>query len=86
MTGTLVPDATCDYVFAGTFAGHDYFRRLDGAYFIWWEVGGGTYTISAVLGVPGALWWTGDQAAIVGTYTNGGTATGIATVQLGTHL
>lgn len=82
----MVPDATCDYAFTGVINGKDYFRRLDGSYFIWWSVGDTAWIISAVLDVKGASWWERVDPDIVGAYTNAGTATGVATVQLGTHL
>lgn len=34
VTGTLTPDATCNYFLAGTHNGQPYCRRADGAYFI----------------------------------------------------
>lgn len=85
MTGTLNPDATCNYDFYGTYDVQDYFRRRDGSYFIWWENVVGDWVISSTLGVKGAAWWIRNDPDPVGTYTNMGTATGIATVQNGEH-
>lgn len=36
VTGILTPDATCMYFKAGMSAGKPYYRRQDGAFFIWW--------------------------------------------------
>lgn len=85
VTGTLNPDATCNYSFDGIYDGYDSFRRADGAYFIWWYTVGGIWVITTAKGALGVSWWTADQAAIVGTYSPAGTATGTATVQLGEH-
>ena len=84
VTGTLSPDATCNYETAGWYNGKGYARRIDGAYFIWWD-GTDTWTISAVLGTQGTEYWTRVDPNIVGVYALGGTATGEATVAEGTH-
>jgi len=85
VTGTLTPDATCNYTFEGSWDGRDYFRRSDGSYYIWWSSIDNAYVISAGVGSKGPTYWTGDQPALPGTYTPGGTATGNATVALGEH-
>lgn len=85
VTGTLVPDATCNYFYAGIFDGRDYLRRADGNYFIWWSPGSFSWFISAVLGIPGANAWQRVNRGIVGAYNPLGAATGVATVQVGVH-
>lgn len=85
VTGTLNPDATCNYAFAGTYGTDDYFRRLDGSYFLWWDGANTKWVISIALGIHGTLSWERVDPAIVGTYQPAGTATGVATVQLGEH-
>ncbi len=84
VTGTLTPDATCNYTTVGWHNGKGYARRADGAYYIWWD-GIDTWTISAVLGVQGTDYWTRTDPNINGVYAIGGTAIGEATVAEGTH-
>lgn len=85
VTGTLSPDATCNYYATQWYNGRAAFRRADGSYWIWWD-GTDTWNISAVLGTQGADYWTRTDPDPAGTYTPGGTATGTATVAAGTHV
>lgn len=82
VSGGIDPDATCTYFKAGTYTGQNYYRRADGAWFIWWN--GIYWTISAELGVETAAFWRGVPFALVtGNYTPFGTASGTATVATG---
>lgn len=85
VTGTLTPDATCNYVSPGHYGGVPYAQRQDGAYHIWYNSGGDIWNISVELGVQGTAYWTKSGGTIAGDYTAGGTATGTATVALGAH-
>lgn len=82
VTGTLVPDATGDYYLGGVLNGKNYYRRLDNAWFIWWD-GLNTWAITKVLGATPLDYWTRTDPLIVGAYTNNPEATGTATVAAG---
>lgn len=79
-----VPDCQCNYVLGGAFNGKAFYRRAVPGFFIWWD-GVDTWTISEVLGTPGADFWTLQTASPVGVYTLGGTATGAPEVAAGEH-
>lgn len=79
-----VPDCQCNYVLGGAFNGKAFYKRSDSQFFIWWD-GVDTWTISEVLGTPGADFWTLQTASPVGVYTLGGTATGAPEVAAGEH-
>jgi len=79
-----VPDCQCNFVLGGAFNGKAYYKRVIAGYYIWWD-GVDTWTISAVLGTPGADFWTLATASPVGIYTAGGTATGSPEVAAGEH-
>jgi len=79
-----VPDCQCNYVLGGAFNGKAFYIRSDGVYKIWWD-GVDTWTISLILGTPGAAFWTLQTADIAGIYTLGGTATGSPEVAAGEH-
>jgi len=83
VTGTLNPDATGNYLYAGTYNGKPYYRREDGAYFIWWcSSTSPDYwiisTAAGVIGGPIAYWYR--ESPEIGNYAAAGTATGTATV------
>ncbi|MBA7474991.1 hypothetical protein ES707_10354 [subsurface metagenome] len=84
VTGTLTPDASCNYTTVGWHNGKGYARREDGGFYIWWD-GIDTWTISAVLGTQGTEYWTRTDPNIIGVYAIGGDAIGEATVAEGTH-
>ncbi|GAI69036.1 unnamed protein product [marine sediment metagenome] len=79
-----VPDCMCNYVLGGAFNGKAFYRRTIPGFFIWWD-GVDTWTISEVLGTPGADFWTLATESPVGVYTLGGTATGAPEVAAGEH-
>jgi hypothetical protein len=82
VSGTLSPDATCNYILGGAFNGKAYYKRADNAYKIWWD-GTTTWYISVVLGTPGTGHWKRINAAIAGAYTAVEPNTGAATVAAG---
>ncbi len=85
LTGTLVPDATCDYIRSdGFYNGKEYYARAVPGYHIWWDPIG-TWTISALLGIPGDNYWTNASETLTGFYGPGGDATGDATLTVGYH-
>lgn len=81
-----MPDAVCDYNDCGMLNDRPCFSRIDGAYFLWWELPGEAWILSEVLGVKGANYWHRAFPDIVGLYVPEGTYTGDATVAVGTHL
>ena len=84
VTGELTPDATCNYFLAGTYNGKPYYRRADGAWFIWWDSGPSYWIISTSVDVYDPAYWF-RSLTILGNYSAAGTATGIATVSAGPH-
>lgn len=84
VTGTLEPDATCNYKTVGWYNDRRYGRRIDGLFFIWYD-GAVKWYISSVLGTPGAAYWDKDGFSMFGNYAARGTATGWATVAEGVH-
>lgn len=85
VTGTLTPDATCNYEYFGEYEGKQYFRREDGNYFLWWKPLDSSWNISELLGDEGVESWKLIDPCPAGVYTPQGTATGDATVILGEH-
>jgi len=83
-TGTLTPDATCNYDVTGYYNNKIYCTRRIAGYFIWWD-GVDSWIISEVLGTVGALSWKRTDPNIIGVYGPEGTATGDATISLGDH-
>ncbi len=88
VTGDIFPDAKCNYFEAGTFGGKPYYRRTDGAYYLWWE---GLFNIEwDITAFPPAekpsenCWYRADPN-IVGIYSPAGTYTGNPTVAAGSH-
>jgi hypothetical protein len=53
-----------------------YYRRTDGAFFIWWEKDDLWWNMSALLGIEGAGFWKSPTTAVTGTYSPVGTYTG----------
>ena len=82
VTGTLNPDAVDDYYIAGWYNGKEYAVSDSGSYYIWWD-GTDTWTLSALLGTPGAAYWDRTNPSFYGVYDFKGTATGDATVVVG---
>ena len=84
MTGTLAPDATCNYATEGWLNGKGYAKRSTGGYYIWWD-GVDSWILSVELGVTGTDHWKRTDPSILGVYGPEGAATGDATVAEGTH-
>jgi hypothetical protein len=80
VAGTLAPDSTGEFVLGGMLAGYAWYRRLDGAYHIWYNPDDTKSYISVLLGDKGVAYWSKTGAPIAGSYAHGGTATGDATV------
>lgn len=80
-----VPDCQCTYILGGAFNGKAYFKRVVAGFYLWWD-GVDTWTISELLGIPGAGFWTLQTASPIGVYTLGGTATGAPEVTAGEHV
>jgi len=84
VTGTLTPDATCNYWYAGIYNGKPYYRRADGAWFIWWGIAPLWYLTEVVGDTTGPAWRRADPE-IIGAYVPYEGAIGIATVSAGPH-
>ncbi len=83
VTGAPNPDCTGKYELTGTFNGKDYYNRIAGTWFIWWD-GTSIWTISDEPGNPGVAHWLRHDPNMLGAYQPLLDATGIATV--GLHL
>lgn len=79
VTGALTPDSTGDYRPIGSHGGKTAYARDDNAWFLWWNTVAEEWTISAVLGVRGASWWSNDSL-IGDDYAPFGGAVGLAEV------
>jgi len=75
MAGTSSPDCTGDYREAGIYSLEPYYRRTDGAYFIWKHEGYNQYFVSPVKGVYEDSWSTAVGTRL-GVCTPHGTYTG----------
>lgn len=82
VTGDINPDATCTYHKAGTYNTKPYYKRQDGAYFLWWAPIVSSWIISQSLGHYASNAW-GRPEPIVGNYAPIAPATGLATVSEG---
>ena len=82
VSGTLEPDAAGDYYYGGEYVGEPYYRREDGAWFIWWHPGPGRWYISSTVGYTGS-YWRSPTTSILGTYMPSAAYHGTATVAAG---
>jgi len=84
VTGTLTPDATCNYFWYGYYDGELEYKRADGAYWLLWDGVSSSWIIS-----PSeddfTNCWKRTNPNILGTYNPVGTHLGIATVSIGLH-
>ena len=78
----LNPDCSGNYFTAGTHDSQPYYRRADGAWFLWWYLDAGYWHISTEAGVVGSYYWFRGPA-ITGNYSPGGSTIGTATVAVG---
>jgi len=85
VTGTLSPDATCNYTYFGIHEGKQCWRRNDGAFYLWWLEITDRWYISELLGDPGTSYWDRIDPNPAGLYGPQGEATGDPTVILGEH-
>ena len=85
VTGPIAPDATCNYFLVGTYNGKPYYRREDGAWFIWRQADDTMWIISSGLGVYLPDRWERTAETVVGTYHPCGGALGDAEVSTGAH-
>ena len=84
VSGTLTPDSTGTYYYAGEYDGYDLFRRNDSAYEIWRDTLNNWWIISVAAGDVTAGCWKRIVASITGTYTPIAPYTGTATVAIDT--
>lgn len=85
VTGDPTPDCKCNYFLAGTYGGKPYYRRDDGAYFIWWRIEGGIWYIGPTLGAQGPWTWYHTDENIEGIYYPEPPYTGNPVVASGPH-
>lgn len=85
VTGEIYPDATCNYFLTGTYNGKPYYRREDGAWFIWWDDVYEFWVISVLLGDVGESWWIRSDPSPIGEYVSGGEVGGTPTFSVGLH-
>lgn len=84
VTGTLIPDSTCNYFYAGEYDGYHYYRRVDGLWFIWHDID--RWVITDELGNHDRPFWaTNEDFPITGPYEPQNEAEGISTVSMGPH-
>lgn len=88
VTGSIAPDATCNYFTAGTHGGKPYYLRNDSAWCLWWS--GAAYygwVISRTVGVRGTQWWYrgASEEDPEGMYGIGGGVSGYPFVSAGPH-
>lgn len=84
VTGVLVPDATCNYVYQGIINGKAWYQREDTAYFIRWEIAPNRwYLYQGPVGAPTPLW---ESPTLIGSdWTTVPPGIGSPTVAVGTH-
>jgi hypothetical protein len=85
VTGTLSPNSTCNYRAEGTYGGVTYYKRIDGAWFIWYRSGNQRWYITQELGNYNIIGWVRTLPNIVGDYNVINGASGIAHVSTGAH-
>jgi len=85
VTGTLSPDAVCNYEYVGEYAGWPLYQRFDGAYHLWRKVSLSEWRIGVTPGESGDGYWYRSGASMIGNYSSYGTFTGTATVAMGSH-
>lgn len=70
ITGDVDPDCTGVYYYVGLWYMKPYYRRADGAWYLWFDTIGGTFQwiISTHWGAWGQLFWYRDSYEIRGIY------------------
>jgi hypothetical protein len=84
VSGSITPNATCNYLLAGFFNGKNYYSR-SGNYFIFWLPISFCWVLSSVLGSHAGFYWSKINDPVQGNYLPHGTATGTAIVSVGGH-
>lgn len=82
VTGTLGPDATGNYDYAGEYEGEPWYLRVDDAWRIYYNIELDSWFISADF-TPAPPRWICEEGGPEGQYNPVGGAVGIATVTLG---
>lgn len=86
VSGSITPNATCNYYLTGTYNENPYYARADQQFFIWYRNISQRYTITRVLGVTGTESWLNPILnTVIGTYAPLGYADGNAIVAAGPH-
>jgi hypothetical protein len=85
VTGTLSPDATCNYFEAGTYNGYPYYQHEEGNWFLWAFVSVPRWIISETVGDGLIVWRKDGLETPVGAYDPYIGCSGIATVSAGAH-
>lgn len=81
VTGTLVPDATGAFNEDGDYNGEMSYKRLDSAYYIWYDDGMAQYTMSTGKGIIEGAVWVSATGLLNGSYMpDSEAAEGTATV------
>jgi hypothetical protein len=75
-SGVTSPVSAGVYTWAGEYAGQLYFRRADGAFFIWWDSPTEKWFMSTGPGIGSPGFWRSPTSSVVGTYSPTGTYTG----------
>lgn len=81
VTNGMIPDGSGTYKLAGTYNGKDYYRRGDGAWFLWWD-GHTIWYITVMLGESVGYFWYRVDPSIEGIYINEPDTHGNPTVAL----
>lgn len=75
----MTPDGTGKYLQTGTYGGKPYYRREDGAYFIWWKAPADWFISVGIEDVAAGSWKLTDPD-VDGVYDPIAEYLGIATV------
>lgn len=85
VTGNVVPDCTCNYFYQGEHNDYPYYKRVDGAFFIYYFVYGlQRWHIADVLDKTDNC-WNRENESIIGQYFDEGSVSGQPFVISGPH-
>lgn len=79
VAGTLDPDATGDYTYAG-FCNSAPFFTIDSGFYLWWYPPDERWYLTQVLGTFGTRYWNSPSDPILGTYVPSEPEAGVPTV------
>jgi hypothetical protein len=85
VTGTLSPDATCNYFEAGIYNEAPYYKRSRGGFYIWQAVLPNLHYIGSILGDLSGPYWSKIGTGFAGSYNPSNGASGVALVSEGGH-